>query len=175
MVVEGIPKGEDVSFYDRLISMPGALPMVLLVALIMPMTGIFPSIIGGMMLVVFTIPIIAGFLITVALNGEVSFRKHTLVLAVISYMIYMVYAWPFSMTQFYVLTVLFVFSAAFTGTLYVIYRTIYRIMRRWSLIRGSYRWLFVSVFVPSVAIGILAGFIISMLVGDMLFYLGGLL
>ena len=159
---------------EKVISIPGSFPMLVLLSIIMPFLNMLPIIISSMILVTFSVPALLLFFIKVASNRDISFRKHTIPLTILSYVAVLV---SFSYTglfptvpmEFYLISILFLASAVLSGAIYLVYYVIYRIMSMKRLNVQDFRMLFIAVFIPSFIFNLFLIFLVSVYFGDFLY------
>jgi len=159
---------------DNIISRPGALSVLYVNIILLPLLGLFPSEIVSPALFAFSLPIFYTFLINVIFNREINLKKHILITLLISYILYLLTKYPFNPTNFYVYSVFFVFGALYGLMGYYIYHFFYWLAKN-KYGEITYRKRFVYTFIPSFCILFMISVLLSSIFGGLFFNLQNML
>jgi len=162
---------------ERSLKMPGAISVVVLLSILLPLFGIFPKPISLPLLMVFSIPTLYMFFAQVILNRPLSLKKNLLISGVASYVFYILSRYPFEAIEFYIYSLFFLIGGLISVIVYLVYYSMYLLGKkvRYENEEMSFRSRFIICFIPTLLVSLLFCVIISVFIGVWTFELAEVL
>lgn len=160
-------------FKERALNMPGAITIIVLLSLFLPMTNIMPYEITIPLLIVFSVPIVWVFLWRTLTNKKVSLGKHLTITIFLSYIFFIITSDLSTAMFFYINSIFFLLALGISGFVYIVYYLFFLVGKKYA--QKNYRKRFVIVFIPTLVISIVFLWLMSAMFGDVLFGMANVL